>query len=137
MRNFLLLQGFEKKIDLVAISKIIIIVLMSIFLVGFFNPFYEYPNNAKLYGYQSIVIANGNYEYENELLQDTGFWEFVPTPLVKTQHNTAIPDILPLFPIIGAFFYKMFGLSGLFYLNPIFTISGFSLIYFISSIIFP
>jgi hypothetical protein len=107
---------------LVNISKISILLLMTIVLLGFFNPFYEYPNNAKIYGYQSMVMANGNYEYENKWLYETGYWEFVPAALVKTQHDTGIPNILPLFPMIGAFFYKIFGISSLFYLNPIITI---------------
>ena len=51
---------------LVNILKISIFILMAIALLGFFNPFYEYPNNAKIYGYQSMVMANGNYEYENK-----------------------------------------------------------------------
>lgn len=103
-------------------AKILIIIFMGIFLLGFFNPFYEYPNNAKIYGYQAMVIANGGYEYQNELLEKTGYWEFVPAALVKTQFNTGIPNILPLYPAIGAIFYKILGLSGLFYLNPIITI---------------
>lgn len=107
---------------LVNILKIGIFILMTIVLLGFFNPFYEYPNNAKIYGYQSMVMANGNYEYQNKWLEETGYWEFVPAALVKTQYDTGIPNILPLFPMIGAFFYKIFGLSGLFYLNPIITI---------------
>ena len=82
---------------LVNILKISIIILMAIALLGFFNPFYEYPNNAKIYGYQSMVMANGSYEYENKWLHETGYWEFVPAALVKTQYDTGIPNILPLY----------------------------------------
>jgi hypothetical protein len=120
--KFKLITNEKNSSLLVNTLKISILILMTIVLLGFFNPFYEYPNNAKIYGYQSMVIASGNYEYQNKWLYETGYWEFVPAALVKTQHDTGIPNILPLFPAIGAFFYKIFGLSGLFYLNPIITI---------------
>jgi hypothetical protein len=120
--KFKLITNEKNNSLLVNTLKISILILMTIALLGFFNPFYEYPNNAKIYGYQSMVIASGNYEYQNKWLYETGYWEFVPAALVKTQHDTGIPNILPLFPAIGAFFYKIFGLPGLFYLNPIITI---------------
>jgi len=104
------------------ITKIAIIGTMAVFLLGFYFPFFEYPNDSKVYGYLTLQIAEGEYEYTNELLQKTGYWEFVPSALVKTHDNSAIPNILPLFPVIGAFIFKIFGHSGLFYLNPILTV---------------
>ena len=95
---------------------------MALFLLGFFFPFYEYPGDSRVYGFQAFQIADGVYDYSNSFLEETGYWEFVPEALVKTQHNTAIPNILPMFPAIGAFFYNLFGLSGLFYMNPIFAV---------------
>jgi hypothetical protein len=90
--------------------------------VGFFFPFYEYPNDSRVYGFQSILMAEGKYEYTNDFLETTGKWEFVPAALIKTQYHTAIPNILPLFPALGSILYKLFGLSGLFYLNPLLSI---------------
>ena len=104
------------------IAKISIILFMAIFLIGFFFPFYEYPNDSKVYAYLSMRIFEDSYEYTNEFLHETGYWEFVPAALVKTQDNSAIPNILPLFPALVGVFYEIFGYYALFYINPILTI---------------
>lgn len=120
--DLLLLKTRIKNLGLLEITKISLIIIVGFFLIGFFNPFYEYPNNAKIYGHQALIMSELEYEYKNPWLEKTGFWEFVPAAMVKTQFNTGIPNILPFYPAIGAFFYKLFGLPGLFYLNPMITV---------------
>jgi len=112
----------SKNDKLLALIKISIIVMVSVFLIGFFFPFYEYPNDSKVYGYQSMWMADGKYDYTNDILETTGKWEFVPAALIKTHYNSSIPNILPLFPALGSFMYNLFGISGLFFLNPILSI---------------
>ena len=107
---------------LIAFSKISIIFVVGLFLVGFFFPFYEYPNDSRVYGFQSLWMSEGKYDYTNDFLKTSGKWEFVPAALIKTQYNTAIPNILPVFPALGSIVYNLFGMSGLFYLNPILSI---------------
>lgn len=107
---------------LIIISKISIIAFVFILTAGTFFPFYEYPNDSHVYGFQTIQIANGKYEYTNDFLQNSEDWQFVPGGLVKTQYNTAIPNILPLFPLLASGIYKLFGNIGLFYFNPILTL---------------
>ena len=51
--KFKLITNEKNSSLLVNTLKISILILMTIVLLGFFNPFYEYPNNAKIYGYQS------------------------------------------------------------------------------------
>ena len=112
----------KKILFFVNISKISILVMMSIFLIGFFFPYYDYPNDAHVYGIQSIRMANGEYEFQNDLLKNSGLWEFTPHSWLKTSENFAVPDILPGLPAIGAFFYSITGNWGLFYFGPIITI---------------
>ena len=77
---------------LVNITKIVIICFVGLCLIGFFFPFYEYPNDSRGYGLHSIRLSNGDYEYTNELLESTGKWEYVPGSQVLTEHNSSIPD---------------------------------------------
>ena len=46
---------------LVNIAKIAIIFFVGLFLVGFFFPFYEYPNDSRGYGLHSSRLSNGEY----------------------------------------------------------------------------
>lgn len=115
-------EKFSISDKLIVFSKISIIFIVGIFLIGFFFPFYEYPNDSKVYGFQSLWMSEGKYEYTNDFLESSGKWEFVPAALIKTQYNTAIPNILPVFPALGSIVYNLFGMAGLFYLNPILSI---------------
>jgi len=107
---------------LVNLAKIAIIVMVGVFLIGFFFPFYDYPNDSRGYGLYSMRLFGGEYEFSSELLSSTGKNEFVPASWIKTQNNTAIPDSMPGITFLGAVFYAVGGENGLFYLGPIFAI---------------
>jgi len=103
------------------IIKIAIIIFVSISLLGNFSPFY-FGVDSLVYGLAAVNIANGSWEISNELLQETGSWDFVPDQWVKTEHNTAIPGgALGIYAVSSAFYF-IGGYAGLFYLGPIFTI---------------
>ena len=108
---------------LVNIAKIAIIFFVGLFLIGFFFPFYEYPNDSRGYGLHSIRLSNGEYEYTNELLESTGKWEYVPGSQIKTENNSSIPDSMPGLAAIGSVTYLIGDKVGLFYLGPIVMIS--------------
>src|SRR3989337_2628875 len=103
------------------VTKITIIGFVSIWFIGNFDPFYN-GSDSKLYGVSAIDLANGNFGFTNELLQQTGKWEFIPGQYVKTVYNTAIP--IGSFGIYGlsSIAYYFAGLNGLFYLGPIIAI---------------
>lgn len=102
-------------------TKILIIILVSVYLIGNFIPYYE-ERDAYLYGLVATNLSNGEFSITNDLLQDTGRIEFVGGNWLKTVHNTAVPIGGIGLPIIGAIFYTIAGHFGLFYLIPIFTI---------------
>ena len=119
----LLIKNQNKISFAVNISKILIISIVGLFLIGFFFPFYEYPNDSRGYGIHSIRLSNGEYAFTNELLESTGKWEFVPGSQIKTEHNSSIPDSMPGIASMGAVSYLIGGYFGLFYLGPIIMIS--------------
>lgn len=108
---------------LVIAAKITIIAVFGLFLFGFFFPFFDYPNDARGYGVESIRLSNEEYEYTNEFLKSTGKWEFVPGSQIKTVHNTSISDSMPGIGFFGSIAYLIGGYKGLFYIGPIFMIS--------------
>lgn len=103
------------------IFKISIIIFVSIYLIGNIVPYFE-GSDSFVYGITAIQLSQGSYGITNELLQNTGHWEFVPFQWVKTNQNVAVPGTNIGLPVIGAFFYLIGGYGGLFYLGPIFTI---------------
>jgi len=120
--------AFQKSLDeqknaikVLNIIKIAILIFVSISLLGNFSPFY-FGADSLVYGLSAINIANGSWEISNELLQETGLWEFVPNQWIKTEHNTATPIGSWGIYGISAAFYFIGGYAGLFYLGPIFTI---------------
>lgn len=108
---------------LLNIGKITIIVFFGIVILSNFIPFFENVSNSYLYGTQTIRLLDGSWTVSNELLEETGSWDFVPGGWKKTIHNTAIPKHSPGLPAIGTIFYLVGGLYGLFYLGPIFAIA--------------
>jgi len=119
-----MIQIEKNKIEhiILPISKIIIISVLALFLLGFFFPYYELPNDSRGYGLFAMRLIEGEYEFSSELLSSTGEKEFIPASWIKTVHNTAIPDSMPGIAVLGAFFYIVSGEAGLFYLGPIFAI---------------
>jgi len=112
----------KNKIDIFfLVAKISIIVFVAIWFIGNFMPFYS-GADSKLYGVTAIDLVNGEFGFSNELLSQTGNWEFIPNQYVKTVHNTAIP--IGNFGIYGisAIAYSIGGLYGLFYLGPLMAI---------------
>jgi len=112
---------FKKRIPFLGIIKIIILILVSVYLIGSFSPFYT-DNDAHLYGIGAIKIVNGSYEYTNEFLKNTDYGGFHFEPFIKTIYGTLIPH--GAIGIYGpaAISYFLGGYSGLFYLGPITTV---------------
>lgn len=114
-------ERIYKSDQLVKVAKIIIIVFVSVYLFTNFIPYFE-GSDAYTFGAASLNFANGTYDITNELLQETGRWEFTPWAWTKTVFNTAVPSVSVGVPAVGAFFFSIFGYSSLFYLGPILTI---------------
>lgn len=105
-------------------AKIAIIVFFAVAILSNFVPFFENVSNSYVYGLQTIrLLEESSWSISNELLEDTGSWDFVPGGWKKTIHDTAIPKHPPGLPVIGTIFYLVGGLYGLFYLGPIFAIA--------------
>jgi len=121
--NLLSFQKFKnKKISPLGLIKIIIIILVSVYLIGEFLPFYLERGDDSLYGFGAIQIVNGSYEYTNEFLLNTEYKEFYFGPFIKTIHNTLIPNGAIGIYGLAAFSYFLGGYYALFYLGPIITI---------------
>jgi len=111
----------RKTLSVLKLIKISFIAFTSIFLILNFVPFYQ-GVDSYLYGVESVRIANGSFEYTNELLAKTGNELFLPGGWTQTINENAIPK-----SSIGIFgfstlSYLLAGYFGLFYLSPIFTI---------------
>jgi len=77
----------NNKFDLTLnVIKIGIIVFTSFYLIGNFVPYYV-GTDSFVYGASAVNLANGSWGISNELLQETGLLEFVPTQWVKTAQN--------------------------------------------------
>jgi len=114
-------KNFSKLDKILNIAKISIIIYVSIYLIGNFIPYFE-ASDAYTYAAASLNLADGSYTITNELLQETGRWEFVPLHWTKTIFNSAVPSTSIGLPIVGSVFFSIFGYPSLFYLGPIFTI---------------
>lgn len=132
--SLLKLLGLEesKSTFVINISKIFLILALSIFLIGYFNPYYD-GIDSYLYGILAIRLPNDSWDLTNELFQETGQWEFIPRGWVKTIHNTAVTNVSPGFPVVAAAAYLVGGQYGLFYLGPIIAIIFFIVIERIST----
>ncbi len=108
------------RIDFINILKIFIISFTAFYLIGNFVPFYE-GDDASILGFASINLSEGKYDVTNNLLKETGSWDFVPRHWTKTIYNTMVPNIDIGFPTIGAIAYTLTGYYGLFYVVPILT----------------
>ena len=98
-------SNVSKRYDLlIDLTKIAIIIISGIYLFGNFTPFYE-ANDAFLYGIESINLSKGIYSISNELLSETGRWEFVGENWRITVQGDSIPIAGIGTPILGAFFY--------------------------------
>ncbi len=112
----------KSKEDLLIDSiKITILVVMSIFLIINFFPFFLGADSL-LYGATGVNLAKGIYGIENDLLKESGSLDFVPPQWKLTIHNTAIPKGSVGIFGLSAISYLIGGYYALFYLGPIFTI---------------
>lgn len=75
--------------------------------------------DSQLYGYSAINISKGQYEIENDFLQQTESRNFIPDQFRKTQFNSLIPAGNIGIYGLATFAYLIGGYYGLFYLGPI------------------
>ena len=80
----------DHKLDrIVDLSKIFIIIFISVYLIGNFIPFYE-GFDAYIFGITAINLSEGSFSITNELLKETGEWTFVPRHWSKTISNDSM-----------------------------------------------
>jgi hypothetical protein len=103
---------------LIDFSKIIIILIAAMYLIGNFTVYYE-AKDAYLYGIEAVNFSEGIYSISNELLTETGKIEFVGDNYRKTIQGDAVPSSGVGTPLLGTLFYILGGQYGLFYLGPI------------------
>src|SRR3990172_2115616 len=87
-----LINFFDRRKDFSILDafKILIILFVGISILSNFIPYYEGADSL-VYGISSRNLATGSWGFSNELLEETGKWEFVPNQWVKTIQNTAVP----------------------------------------------
>ena len=106
----------------VFLSKIALLLFTAFFLFSNPIPFYE-AADPYIYALTTInLVENGQYEFTNPLLSETGDWVLVPQVFSKTIHDTAVPDYNPGLPVFSTLFYSLGGVYGLLYAGPIFTL---------------
>ncbi len=105
------------------ILKILFIVFVAFSFLAQMDPYYN-KTDSYVYANTAINLAdNGKYGFSNELLQETGLWEFVPYSYSKTVQNVAVPMQSSIgMHGITTLAYLLGGYYGLFYLTPIFSI---------------
>lgn len=112
-------KSYSSKFNLlIDVSKIIVISISAIYLLGNFIPFYE-GQDAYLYGIESILLSQGTYEISNPLFEETKRLEFTGGNWNPTIRDTIIPVAGIGTPILGAIAFTIGGYYGLFYLGPI------------------
>jgi len=94
-------EEFTDKI--LIILKISIITFISIILLGSFIPYYD-TSDGYSFGLSAIAFSQGIFTITNELLKDTGEWEFVPSSWLKTIDNEAINAQMVGILVIGSIF---------------------------------
>jgi len=107
--------------------KISFIIFIAISFVAQMIPYYEGTGSGSdsyIYAHTAINLANnGEYGLSNELLKETGLWEFVPYSYSKTIHNVAVPMQSGIgMHGLTTLAYLLGGYYGFFYLTPIFSI---------------
>ena len=115
-------NGTNHEFPILDIAKILIIVFVSIALVANFKAFFLGADTL-VYGIQAVNLANGSFGFTHELMQETGWSEFIPAQWVTTIHKTAIPTGGLGIYGLSTISYLIGGYYGLFYLGPIFTIA--------------
>jgi len=117
------LNNSSKLFLILDLLKISFIIFVAISFVAQMMPYFEGSDSYVLANTAINLANNGKYGFSNELLQETGLWEFVPYSYSKTVQNVAVP----MQSSIGmhgmtTIAYLLGGYYGLFYLTPIFSI---------------
>ncbi len=117
------LNNSSKLFLILDILKISFIIFVAFSFLAQMNPYF-FGTDSYTYASTAINLANtGKYGLTNELLQETGLWEFVPYTYSKTVHNVAVPMESGIgMHGITTLAYLLGGYYGLFYLTPIFSI---------------
>jgi len=117
------LNNSRKLFLILDILKISLIIFVAFSFVVQMVPYFV-GADSYVYANTAINLANtGKYGLSNELLQETGLWEFVPYSYSITVHNVAVPMQSGLaMHGLTTLAYLLGGYYGLFYLTPIFSI---------------
>jgi len=117
------LNNSRKLFLILDILKISLIIFVAFSFVVQMIPYFV-GADSYVYANTAINLANtGKYGLSNELLQETGLWEFVPYSYSITVHNVAVPMQSGLaMHGLTTLAYLLGGYYGLFYLTPIFSI---------------
>jgi len=115
------LNNSRRLLLILDLLKIIFIIFIAFsFLVGIF-PYYNGYDSAD-YGIGAKLLANGSWGFSNELLKETGLWEFVPWTWSKSVQNELVPlGNIGMFGL-STLAYLLGGHYGLFYIGPVFSI---------------
>ena len=92
------------------LAKVLLLIVVGIYLIGNFQPYYDVWDSYN-YANSGIQISKGNYGFTNSLLNQTGFWEFVPPGYTLSIHGTAIPITMFGMPLLTAIAYLIGGYS--------------------------
>lgn len=104
---------------IIDITKIVIIISVSIYLVGNFNPYWEFSDSFT-YAIQAMYISEGSFTYSNSLLEKFPSKELVPQDwLLSTKGNFVLPAGYVGFFGLLSFVNLIAGPYGLFFLGPI------------------
>jgi len=121
------LYNSRKLFLMLDILKISFIIFVAFSFVAQMVPYYADKGSGSdsyIYARTAMdLVHNGEYGLSNELLKETGLWEFVPYSYSKTIHNVAVPmqsgigmhGLTTLAYLVGGYY-------GFFYLTPIFSI---------------
>ena len=117
------MQKLKIETSILGITKIGIIIFVSLSLIFNFQPFFN-GWDEYAFGLAGMHLAKGSYGYTN----DMAMWDktphniFMPVHWVPTQQEIFIPLASPLILGISAFSFLVGGYYGLFYAGPIIAI---------------
>jgi len=114
-------KNSSKLLLLLDLLKISFIIFIAFSLLAQVNPYYN-SWDSYLYGITAIDLSKGEWGYSNELVQETGLWEFVSSTYVLSVDNQVIPKGHFGMHGMTTLSYLLGGYYGLFYLTPIFSI---------------
>ncbi|MCV0430397.1 hypothetical protein [Nitrosopumilus sp.] len=103
----------------VSLCKILIIGFFGFYLISNFAPYYDTADGYTL-ATIGIKLSQGQYAITNELLENTGKFEFKPGDWANTIDPSYAVPLGPIgFHLWASFLYSLTGNFGLFYFGPI------------------